>query len=134
MGGFSVSVLRQFSLEGKVAIVTGSSRGIGRAIAEGLADAGAAVTVNGRDPETTQSAASAIAAAGGQSLAVVADVSDATDVDRLIATTIAKFGRLDILVNNAGISPYYKAAETMTENEWDEIMKVNSKGVFLCCH
>src|SRR5438876_1122989 len=94
-----MDVLRQFSLEGKVAIVTGSSRGIGRAIAEGLAGAGAAVTVNGRDPETTQTAASAIVAAGGESLAVVADVSDATEVDRLIDTTVANFGRLDILVN-----------------------------------
>ncbi|PYS08934.1 MAG: short-chain dehydrogenase, partial [Acidobacteria bacterium] len=128
-----MDVLRQFSLEGKVAIVTGSSRGIGRAIAEGLAGAGAAVTVNGRDPETTQTAASAIVAAGGESLAVVADVSDATEVDRLIDTTVANFGRLDILVNNAGISPYFKPAETMAEAEWDEIMKVNLKGVFLCC-
>jgi len=128
-----MDVLRQFSLEGKVAIVTGSSRGIGRAIAEGLAGAGAAVTVNGRDPETTQTAASAIVAAGGESLAVVADVSDATEVDRLIDTTVANFGRLDILVNNAGISPYFKPAETMAEAEWDAIMKVNLKGVFLCC-
>ena len=128
-----MDVLHQFSLEGKVAIVTGSSRGIGRAIAEGLAGAGAAVTVNGRDPETTQTAASAIVAAGGESLAVVADVSDATEVDRLIDTTVANFGRLDILVNNAGISPYFKPAETMAEAEWDEILKVNLKGVFLCC-
>ena len=128
-----MDVLRQFSLEGKVAIVTGSSRGIGRAIAEGLAGAGAAVTVNGRDPETTQTAASAIVAAGGESLAVVADVSDATEVDRLIDTTVANFGRLDILVNNAGISPYFKPAETMSEAQWDEILKVNLKGVFLCC-
>ncbi|PYS16514.1 MAG: short-chain dehydrogenase [Acidobacteria bacterium] len=129
-----MNVLRQFSLEGKVAIVTGSSRGIGRAIAEGLAGAGAAVTVNGRDAETTQAAASAIVAAGGQSLAVAADVSNSTDVDRLIDATLERFRRLDILVNNAGISPYYKAAETMTETEWDEIMRVNLKGAFLCCH
>ena len=133
-GSTSMNVLRQFSLEGKVAIVTGSSRGIGRAIAEGLAGAGAAVTVNGRDAETTQAAASAIVAAGGQSLAVAADVSNSTDVDRLIDATLERFRRLDILVNNAGISPYYKAAETMTETEWDEIMRVNLKGAFLCCH
>jgi NAD(P)-dependent dehydrogenase (short-subunit alcohol dehydrogenase family) len=125
--------MNQFSLEGKVAIVTGSSRGIGRAVAEGLARAGAAVTVNGRDPDTTRSAADEIAAAGGKSLAVPADVSSAADIERLIQTTVTTFGRLDILVNNAGISPYFKPAETMTEGEWDDIMKVNLKGVFLCC-
>jgi len=125
--------MKQFSLEGKVAIVTGSSRGIGRAIAEGLARAGAAVTVNGRDPDTTRSVATEITAAGGKSLAVPADVSSAADVERLIQTTVATFGHLDILVNNAGISPYFKPAETMTEAEWDDIMKVNLKGVFLCC-
>jgi NAD(P)-dependent dehydrogenase (short-subunit alcohol dehydrogenase family) len=125
--------MKQFSLEGKVAIVTGSTRGIGRAIAEGLAAAGAAVTVNGRDPETTRSAASEIAAAGRKALAAPADVSNGADVERLIETTVKAFGRLDILVNNAGISPYYKPAETMTEAEWDETMKINLKGVFLCC-
>src|SRR3989442_7374591 len=122
-----------FSLEGKVAVVTGSSRGIGRAIAEALAGAGAAVTVNGRDSETTRTAASEIAATGARSLAVSADVSNAADVERLIQTTVTTFGRLDILVNNAGISAYFKPAETMTEAEWDDIMKVNLKGVFLCC-
>jgi len=128
-----MSILRQFSLEGKIAVVTGSSRGIGRAIAAALAEAGAAVTVNGRDPETTQNTATTIIAAGGQSLAVIADISNATDVERLIETTVANFGRLDILVNNAAISPYYKPAETVTETDWDEIMKTNLKSVFLCC-
>jgi NAD(P)-dependent dehydrogenase (short-subunit alcohol dehydrogenase family) len=128
-----VNGLEQFSLAGKVAVVTGSSRGIGRAIAEGLASAGAAVTVNGRNAEMTQAVAGAIAAAGGKSLAVSADVSKAADIERLIQTTIATFGRLDILVNSAGISPYFKPAETMTEAEWDDIIAVNMKGVFLCC-
>ena len=125
--------LAQFSLAGKVAVVTGSSRGIGRAIAEGLAGAGAAVAVNGREPESIESVAGAIAATGGKSLAVVADVSKAADVDRLIDVTVANFGRLDILVNNAGISPYYKPAEALTEFEWDEVISTNLKSVFLCC-
>ena len=125
--------LRQFSLEGKVAVVTGSSRGIGRAIAEGLAGAGAAVTVNGRNPEATQTVAAAIVDAGGKSLAVPADVGDAGEVERLIDVTVSTFGHLDILVNSAGISPYFKPAETMTEAEWDDVMNVNLKGVFLCC-
>src|SRR5262245_10892553 len=125
--------LRQFSLEGKVAVVTGSSRGIGRAIAEGLAGAGAAVAVNGRNPESAQTVADAIASAGGKSFAVPADISKSEDVARLIDATVSTFGRLDILVNNAGISPYYKPAEAMTEAEWDDVIKVNLKGVFLCC-
>ena len=113
--------------------MTGSSRGIGRAIAEGLAGVGAAVTVNGRDAEATQTVAGAITAAGGKSLAVPADISQSADVAHLIDVTLATFGRLDILVNNASISPYYKPAESMTEAEWDDVMRVNLKGVFLCC-
>jgi gluconate 5-dehydrogenase len=128
-----MNALAQFSLDGKVALVTGSTRGIGRAIAEGLAAAGAAVTVNGRNAESTRAAAAEMAAAGARTLPVAADVSTASEVERLISITVETFGHLDILVNNAGISPYYKAAETVTEAEWDEIMRVNLKGVFLCC-
>ena len=128
-----MSASKQFSLEGKVAVVTGSSRGIGRAVAEGLASAGAAVTVNGRDPQTTRVVAEGIAASGARSLAISGDVGNSADVHRLIAETVSAFGRLDILVNNAGISPYYKPAETMTEAEWDDIINVNLKSVFLCC-
>ncbi len=128
-----MNVLRQFSLEGKVAVVTGSTRAIGRAISEGLASAGAAVAVNGRNAESTRAAAAEMSAAGARTLPVAADVSSASDVERLIEITVETFGRLDILVNNAGISPYYKPAETVTEAEWDEIMRVNLKGVFLCC-
>src|SRR5437867_9545522 len=101
-----MDVLPQFSLKGKVAIVTGSSRGIGRAIAEGLAGAGAAVAVNGRNAESTNAAAQAIVAGGGASLAVIADVSKAADVETLVQKAVERFGRLDILINNAGISPY----------------------------
>src|SRR5881397_2774756 len=128
-----MNIVPQFSLDGKIAVVTGSTRGIGRAIAEGLAAAGAVVTVNGRNPDPTQKAAAEIAAGGSKTLAVAADVSNAADVERLINSTVATFGRLDVLVNNAGISPYYKPAETVTEAEWDEVMRVNLKGVFLCC-
>src|SRR5581483_1484017 len=105
-------------------VVTGSTRGIGRAIAEAYAAAGAMVVVNGRNPQQAQSAGT---------LTVAADVSKAADVERLMQIAVATFGRIDILVNNAGISPYYKPAETMTEAEWDEIIRVNLKGVFLCC-
>src|SRR5436309_7786009 len=100
--GNPMNAIQQFSLTGRVAIVTGSSRGIGRAIAEGLAGAGAAVAVNGRNAESTKAAAQAIVAGGGASLAVIADVSKAADVETLIQRTVERFGRLDILVNNAG--------------------------------
>lgn len=125
--------LQQFSLDGKIAIVTGSSRGIGRAIATGLAGAGAAVVVNGRNADSVRSVADTIRNGGGTSLPVIADVSQAAGVETLFRKTVETFGRLDILINNAGISPYYKPAETMTEAEWDEVMAVNLKGVFLCC-
>lgn len=125
--------LNQFSLTGRVAIVTGSSRGIGRAVAQGLAGVGAVVTVNGRDRELTQTVADTIAAAGGTSLAVPANISKTAEIERLIQTTVDRFGRLDILVNNAGISPSYKRAEHVSEAEWDDVIEVNLKGTFLCC-
>jgi gluconate 5-dehydrogenase len=121
-------MLDPFSLKGKVGIVTGSTRGIGRAIADGLAGAGASVVVNGRKPEPVKAAADAIGGFG-----IAGDVSKAADVDQLIQSTADKFGRIDILINNAGISPYFKPAETLKEAEWDEIIAVNLKSVFLCC-
>ena len=130
--GLSMNALNQFSLTGKVAIVTGSSRGIGRAIAEALAGAGAAVAVSGRNRELTESVAAAITAAGGASLAVASDISKAADVERLVQSTVERFGRIDILVNNAAISPFFKKAENVSEAEWDEVIAVNLKGTFFC--
>jgi gluconate 5-dehydrogenase len=127
-----MNALNQFSLNGKVAIVTGSSRGIGRAIAEALIGAGAAVTITGRNRERAEKVAGEIAAAGGASLAVPSDISKAADVERLIQTTLERFGHLDVLVNNAGISPFWKKAEYVSEAEWDEVIAVNLKGTFLC--
>src|SRR5262245_28601905 len=122
----------RFSVKGQVAIVTGSSRGIGRAFAEAFAAAGAAVTINGRNREMTEEVAGAIKTSGGISLAVPGDVSKAADVERLVQTTVERFGRIDILVNNAGISPFWKKAELLSESEWDEVIAVNLKGTFLC--
>jgi NAD(P)-dependent dehydrogenase (short-subunit alcohol dehydrogenase family) len=127
-----MNALSQFSMAGKVAIVTGSSRGIGRAIAEALAAAGASVTVSARNAELAETVAVGIAAAGGASLSVSADVTRAADVERLVKATVQKFGRLDVLVNNAGISPFYKKAEELSESEWDQVIEVNLKGTFLC--
>jgi len=119
-------------LEGKVAIVTGGGRGIGRAIAGRLADDGAAVVVVDRDEKTAAAAARELASAGRRSLAVAADVGTAQDRRRFIAAAVEAFGRLDILVNNAGIARVHRP-EAVTEAEWDTIMNVNCKSVFFAC-
>jgi 3-oxoacyl-[acyl-carrier protein] reductase len=119
-------------LGGKVAIVTGSSRGIGLAIAQRFAAEGAAVAVNyvSRGPEAA-AAVRAIEETGGTALAVQADVSLAGDVRRLVRTTADRFGRIDILVNNAGVMVTKGVLET-TEDDWDRTIDVNLKGAYLC--
>jgi 3-oxoacyl-[acyl-carrier protein] reductase len=118
------------NLANKVAIVTGSGRGIGKAIALKLAEAGATVVVNDV-AETVNSVAEEIKAMNRQSLAVVADISSAPDVTRLVDTTIATYGRVDILVNNAGITRDQLLLR-MSDEDWDRVLNVNLKSVFLC--
>jgi 3-oxoacyl-[acyl-carrier protein] reductase len=119
-------------LAGKVAIVTGASRGIGRAVAERFAAEGSSVVVN-----YTQGAANAnavvagIQAAGGTAIAVQADVSRSTDVVRLVEQTLDRFGRIDVLVNNAGVMVAKGVLET-SEDDWDVTIDVNLKGAYLC--
>ena len=122
-----------FSLVGKTAIVTGAGRGIGHAIALGLAQAGADIVVSDIDAETAGESAKDMEAQGRRALAVVTDVSNATSVHDLVARAREAFGRIDILVNNAGISPTYKRAERYTDQEWQRIIDINLTGVFLCC-
>ena len=119
-------------LNDSVAIVTGSGRGIGRAIALELAAAGAKVVVNyaGRSDKAEETV-QLIREAGGESLAVQADVSQVADVDRLIQTTLDQFGKIDILVNNAGITRDSLLLR-MKEADWDAVLATNLKGVFLC--
>ena len=116
-------------LSDKVAIVTGSGRGIGRAIALRLAEAGANVVVN--DVEPLEAVVKEIKALGRQALPVIADVSSSSEVDKLVEETIAAYGRIDILVNNAGIARDQLLLR-MTEEEWDSVLKVDLKSVFLC--
>ena len=119
-------------LSGRVAIVTGGGRGIGRAIAIGLAAEGAAVTVSGTARAPLEATAAGIVANGGRALALVADVSDETAVARMVADSIGLFGRLDILVNNAGIAgPTALATEAPTD-EWERTLAINLTGAFLC--
>ena len=120
----------QISLKDKVAIVTGASRGIGRAIAEGLAEAGAAVMVNHRASEKQAAeTVAAIAKAGGRAAAIQADMGVVADTKKLVDATIAQFGQLDILVNNAGVGNRTAMAD-MTEKEFDWTLSVNARGAF----
>ena len=119
-------------LEGKVAIVTGASRGIGRAIANRLGAEGARVVVNYvAGAQGAADAVEEIAAAGGEAIAVRADVSRADAVTRLVAASLDRFGRIDILVNNAGVMVAKGLFET-SEDDWDRTIDVNLKGPYLC--
>lgn len=114
----------------KAAIVTGSGRGIGRGIALKLADAGASVVVNDIN-ETAEEVARQIQAKGHKSRAVIADVSSASDVARLVEAAVNTFGSIDILVNNAGINRDQLLVR-MSEEDWDRVMDINLRSVFLC--
>jgi L-rhamnose 1-dehydrogenase len=128
-------------LEGKVSLVTGGSRGIGRAICLALAKAGAAVAVNyhlpaqaefGRDNAAdVDEVVGAITSAGGKAIAVRADVSDEVEVAAMVRTAVEQLGGLDILVNNAGICPFHEFL-TMPVELWNRVQDVNLTGAFLC--
>ena len=118
-----------FDLSGKVAVVTGGGRGLGRAIARGLAEHGASLVLTGRTAATLASTAAELR---GDTLTVACDVALEPDVIALRDATLARFGRIDILVNNAGVNPIYKGIETTSLEEWQHIVGVNLTGAFLC--
>ncbi|WP_186671267.1 3-oxoacyl-[acyl-carrier-protein] reductase [Sporosarcina sp. BP05] len=118
--------------DGKSAIVTGASRGIGREIALLLAKEGARVTVNySGSKDKADDVVKLITESGGEAFAIQADVSDADDVKAMVDKTIEIFGSIDILVNNAGITRD-NLLMRMKEDEWDDVININLKGVFLC--
>jgi 3-oxoacyl-[acyl-carrier protein] reductase len=118
------------SVNGKVAIVTGASSGIGRAIAERLAQDGAMVIVNyGRSADNAKAVVAGIESKGGKAVAIQADMSKVSDVRRLITETVQRFGRLDILVNNAGMALFKPLVET-AEQEFDQVFALNAKGPY----
>jgi 3-oxoacyl-[acyl-carrier protein] reductase len=121
-------------LEGRVAVVTGASRGIGRAIALTLAREGARIVVNyAHSPESGEAVATEIRAAGGEALAVRADVSRAREVASLLESTLATFGCVQLWVNNAGADILTGEARTWpAERQWDEVMAVDLKGTWIC--
>lgn len=118
-------------LQGKVAIVTGGGTGIGRGISTLFAKEGAKVVISGRRMEPLVEVASKIREADGQAIPVTADVSNETEVKNLIEKTIQEFGKVDILVNNAGVFLTHDAVSA-TQEEWDKVMGIDLKGVWLC--
>jgi NAD(P)-dependent dehydrogenase (short-subunit alcohol dehydrogenase family) len=123
-----------FDLTGRVAIITGSSRGIGRAIAENMAGAGARVVVSSRKAEACEAVVEAIRSRGGEAIAIPCNISDAEALQGLVAGAVGHFGRLDILVCNAAVNPYYGPMATMPESAYDKIMQCNVKSNFLLCN
>lgn len=120
-------------LKGKTAIVTGSARGIGEGIALVLAREGANIVVNSRKQEDCADVVNKIVSMGGKAIAVGADVSKKADVTVLVAKTVEHFGAVDILVNNAGVESMPCLIQDLSEEQWDRVLAVNLKGVFLCC-
>jgi NAD(P)-dependent dehydrogenase (short-subunit alcohol dehydrogenase family) len=118
---------------GKAALVTGGAMGIGGAVAELLAARGASVAIVDRAEKEARALAAAINDKGGKAIVVAADVSKAADVEAAVGRAVSTFGGLDIVSNNAGIQRY-GTAESTSEAEWDEVMNVNLKSIYLVCH
>lgn len=120
-----------FNLQGKVALVTGARRGMGKAHALALAAQGATVVITDIDLNECELVADEVRKAGGETMCFKLDVTDKSDIDRVFDDVVAKYGRLDILVNNAGIYQSKPFLE-MTEEDWDKTIDINLKGEFLC--
>ncbi|HEY1363503.1 MAG TPA: 3-oxoacyl-ACP reductase family protein [Xanthobacteraceae bacterium] len=124
--------MSQGRLHGKVALVTGASRGLGRGIAEGFAAEGAKLIVNYvRDEKAANAVVEAVSKAGSEAIAVRADIGEVEDATRMVETAVTRFGTIDILVNNAGMLNSFKLADMPVET-WDSMIKVHLRGMFLC--
>ncbi len=121
-----MTVLDSFRLDGKVAVVTGGNRGLGRAFAAALREAGARVAIAARDPDTSRTVAGELDA-----LSVVTDVTDREDVESMLGTVTTELGPVDVLVNNAGACIHRPALE-VTPEEWHQVLDVNLNGLWYC--
>ncbi|MDG1320500.1 MAG: glucose 1-dehydrogenase [Polaribacter sp.] len=121
------SISKQFNLEGKVAVITGSSKGIGKAIAKGFAENGAQVVVSSRSQEACDAVADEFKAAGLKAIGIACHIGKADQRENLVAKTMEAFGRIDILVNNAAINPVFGPIEEVDTAIFDKIMEVNVK-------
>ena len=127
-----MEALSRFDLHGKIAMVTGAARGLGRAIALALAEAGADVALGLRDLSTDSGVTAEVVARGRQALALQMEMTRPEEIRRAVEETVQHFGRLDILVNNAGIAPG-NLAENYTEEDFDRTIAINLKGTFFAC-
>lgn len=126
-----MSVLEDFDLSGKTAVVTGGARGLGKAMAKGLAEAGADIAIPDLQIDLARKTADELEEIGTSTMAIHADVTDDQSVKEMAKKVTEKWNSIDILINNAGICRNVPAKD-MSEKEWDEVIEVNLKGVFLC--
>ncbi|MFY9907442.1 MAG: SDR family oxidoreductase [Terriglobales bacterium] len=127
-----MNVKQLFDLTGQVAVISGGSIGLGRQMAEGLAEMGANLVLCARKKQRCEEAAQALRAHGVQTVALECDVKDKSAIQHVVDETLAKFGRLDILINNAGAS-WGAPVEEMTLEQWDKVLSTNLTGTFLFC-
>lgn len=127
----STNVKHLFDLSGKVAVITGGSIGLGRQMAEGLAEMGADVVLCARKKERCEEAAHELAKLGVRTAALGCDVKDPANIQKMVDDSVSQFGRIDILINNAGIS-WGALVEKMTLEEWNKVIETNLTGTFLC--
>ena len=124
--------MKYFNLENKVAVITGGNRGLGRAIALALADAGANIVIVGRNEEKNNEVVQEVRILGRKAISFSTDLRNIPAINKLVEKVVAQFGKLDIFVNNAGVS-HTQLALDIQEEDWDKVMDLNVKSLFFCC-